>query len=455
MTHVPRLFACCLSTLLVVLAGLSVVASDPAPVVYTANVSAIIHPATAEYMIQTLDRANAEHASAVVFVLSTPGGLVDSTRDIISRMLASKAPVVVFVGPAGVRAASAGFLITLAADVAVMAPGTHIGAAHPVSGAGEKMDETEAKKNAEDMAAYARTLAAKRGRNVALADDAVRNSKAFTDQEALSATPPLIDFEASDVRDLLKKLDGRTVQRFDGSSIVVHTAGARVVPSEMTWRQRLLGVIAHPNITYILLSLGMLGLVVEFWHPGAVLPGVAGGICLLLAFYAFQVLPVNYAGVLLILFGITLFVLELKVASYGLLSAGGVIALVFGSLILMSSPMPELRVSLGLIVPVALALSAIMMFLVRLTLASQRRRPTTGAAGMVDELGRALTAIEPGTAGRVATHGEIWRAIAAEPVAEGETVRVTDVDGLTLTVRRDVAGMLPAAGDEPRRDPGE
>jgi len=445
--HAPRSFGCSLSALVLVLAGLALHASDPAPVVYRADVAAIIHPATAEYMIQTLDRANADHATVVVFVLSTPGGLVDSTRDIISHMLASKAPVVVFVGPSGVRAASAGFLLTLAADVAVMAPGTHIGAAHPVSGDGEKMDETLAKKATEDVAAYARTLAAKRGRNVALADDAVRNSRAFTDQEALSATPPLIDFEATDVGDLLKKLDGRTVLRFDGSSTVVHTSGARVVRSEMTWRQRLLGLIAHPNITYILLSLGMLGLVVEFWNPGAVLPGVAGGICLLLAFYAFQVLPVNYAGVLLILFGIGLFVLELKVASYGLLSAGGIIALLFGSLILMSSPAPELRVSLGLTIPVVLALSAIMIFLVRLTLASQKRRPTTGAAGMRDELGRALTAIEPGRVGRVMTHGELWRAIASESIAEGDTVRVVNVDGLTLTVRRDAGATAPAASD--------
>jgi membrane-bound serine protease (ClpP class) len=424
-------------------------AAGPAPVVYTATVDAIIHPVSAEYMISTIDRANAAGAAAVVFTLRTPGGLVDATRDIISHIIASKTPVVVFVGPAGARAASAGFLLTISADVAVMAPGTHIGAAHPVSGGGETVSETMSKKAAEDVAAYARTLAEKRGRNARLADEAVRQSRAFTDQEAMSATPRLVDFEATDVRDLLAKLDGRTVTRFDGSTVVMHTAGARLVESEMTWRQRLLGAIAHPNITYLLFSLGVLGLTIELWNPGAVLPGVAGGICLLLAFYAFQVLPVNYAGVLLILFGVMLFVLELKVTSYGLLSTGGIVSLALGSMILMSSPAPELRVSLAVIAPVVLALSAIMIFLVRLSIASQRHRAVTGATGMLDEIGRVVTAIPAGGAGRVVTHGEIWRARAAEPIAEGETIRVTEVDGLTLTVRREAAITPPAAGDRP------
>jgi membrane-bound serine protease (ClpP class) len=311
------------------------------------------------------------------------------------------------------------------------------------------MDATNAKKAAEDLAAYARTLAEKRGRNVKLADEAVRESRAFTDEEAISASPPLVDFEATSVRDLLDKLNGRTVRRFDGSTVVMHTAGADIVELEMTWRQRILSAIAHPNVVYVLFTLGLLGLTVELWNPGAVLPGVAGGICLLLAFFAFQVLPVNYAGILLILFGIMLFVLELKVASYGLLSAGGLISLALGSMILMSSPAPELRVSLHVILPVVLALSLILTFLVRLTIASQRRPAMTGASGMIGELGRAMTALQAGRVGRVVAHGEIWRAVADEPIAEGETVRVTGVDGLTLTVRRDAAGTPPAAGDDP------
>lgn len=420
-----------------------------APIVYAADVNAIIHPVSAEYMIETIDRANEAHAAAVVFTLATPGGLMDSTRDIISHMIASKTPVVVFVGPSGARAASAGFLLTIAADVAVMAPGTHIGAAHPVAGVGETMDATMAKKAAEDVAAYARTLAEKRGRNAKLADQAVRESRAFTDEEAVSASPPLVDFEAASVRDLLNKLDGRTVRRFDGSTVVMHTSDATIVEAEMTWRQQVLSAIAHPNVVYVLFTLGLLGLTVELWNPGAVLPGVAGGICLLLAFFAFQILPVNYAGVLLILFGVLLFVLELKVASHGLLSAGGLISLALGSMILMSSPAPELRVSLNVILPVILALGVILTFLVRLTIASQRRRAVTGASGMIDELGRAMTALQPGSVGRVVAHGEIWRAVAPEPIAEGETVRITGVDGLTLTVRRDAGGTPPAAGDDP------
>jgi membrane-bound serine protease (ClpP class) len=423
-------------------------ASPPtSPLVYSAEVEALIHPVSAEYMIQTMDRADAEGAAALVFTLRTPGGLVDSTRDIITRMINAKTPVVVFVGPAGARAASAGFLITIAADVAVMAPGSHIGAAHPVAGGGEKMDETMSRKAAEDVAAYARNLAARRQRNQALADAAVKESRAYTEDEALQASPPLVDFVASDVNDLLRKLDGRTIRRFDGSTVVAHTAGARVIPIEMSWRQRVLSALAHPNIAYLLLSLGMLGLTIELWNPGSILPGVVGGICLLLAFFTFQVLPVNYAGLLLILFGVTLFVLELKVASYGLLSVGGLSSLVLGAMILMDSTAPELQVSLRVIIPMALAFGAILTFLVRLTVASQRTRSVTGRSGMLGEVGRAMEAIEPGRTGRVQAHGEIWRALADEPIPNGETVRIVGVDGLTLQVRREPGAPRPAAGD--------
>ena len=413
------------------------------PLVIIARVDALIHPASAEYMVDAMDRAEADGAAAMVFTLSTPGGLVDSTRSIVSRMIASKTPVVVYVAPAGVHAASAGFIITIAADVAAMAPGTNIGAAHPVSGTGEQMDETMAKKSAEDLAAYARNLASKRNRNVELCDQAVKESRAFTDAEALSASPPLIDLVAVDLDDLLKQLDGRTVTRFDGSTVVLRTAGAETLALEMSLRQRILSALAHPNIAYLLLSLGMLGLTIELWNPGAVLPGVAGGICLLLAFFTFQVLPVNYAGLLLILFGVALFVLEIKVTSYGVLSAGGVISLLFGSMILMDSSAPELQVSLNVIIPVVVGVSAVLIFLVRLAVASQRRRSVTGPSGMIDGEGVAVTAFSSGTAGRVATHGEIWRAVADEPVAEGDTVRITAVDGLTLTVRRDPGGRQP------------
>src|SRR3989442_4897939 len=272
-----------------------------APLVYGADVDSIIHPVSAEYMMETMDLADRNGPALIVFPLRTPGGLVDSTRTIVSHMIAAKTPVAIFVGPSGARAASAGFLLTIAADVAAMAPGTHIGAAHPVSGGGEKVDETMAKKAAEDVAAYARTLASRRHRNVKLAEEAVNNSRAFTDEEARNASPPLVDLVASDVPDLLHMLDGRTVTRFDGTTVVLKTAGARVIPIAMTLRQRILSSIAHPNVAYLLLSLGTLGLTIELWSPGAVLPGVVGGLCLLLAFFAFQILPVNFAGVVLIL----------------------------------------------------------------------------------------------------------------------------------------------------------
>jgi len=407
------------------------------PVVYSAEVDGIIHPVSADYMIETMDRADRAGATLVVFTLRTPGGLVDSTRDIVTHMLASKTPVAIFIGPSGARAASAGFLLTIAADVAAMAPGTHIGAAHPVEGRGQQVDETMAKKMAADVAAYARTLANKRHRNVALAEEAVNNSRAFTEEEALNASPPLIDLVVPDIPELLRKLNGRPVTRFDGATMVLRTAGAQMVPIEMTLRQRVLSAIAHPEVAYILLTLGTLGLTIELWSPGAVLPGVAGGLCLLLAFFALQILPVNYAGLVLMLFGLLLLMLEVKITSYGLLTAGGLASLLFGSMILMDSSVPELQLSLRFVLPIVFGLAGIAVFLVRLAVASQRRHAVTGVAGMLGEVGYALTAIEPGTAGRVSTHGEIWRAVALEPIAKGDRLQVTNVDGLTVTVRKE------------------
>jgi len=406
------------------------------PVVYAANVDSIIHPVSAEYMIETMDRADRAGAALVVFTLRTPGGLVDSTRDIVTHMIAAKTPVAVFIGPSGARAASAGFLLTIAADVAAMAPGTHIGAAHPVAGDGQPIDPTMAKKIAEDVAAYARTLANRRHRNVQLAEQAVTDSRAFTEQEALTASPPLVDLVAPDVPQLLRMLDGRPVTRFDGTAELLRTAGARVVLLEMNWRQRLLSAVAHPNVAVILLSLGTLGLTIELWSPGAVLPGVAGGLCLLLAFFALQILPVNYAGLLLILFGLSLLVLEVKIASYGLLTTGGLAGLLFGSMILTDSAVPELQVSLRLVLPMVLGVAGIAVFLARMGAVSQRRVSNAGINAMTGQAGRALTAMAPGGWGRVVTRGETWKAIAAEPIAEGESITITHVEGLTLTVRK-------------------
>jgi membrane-bound serine protease (ClpP class) len=405
--------------------------------VYTAEIDGIIHPVVAEYVAETIRRADAAGAALVVLTLRTPGGLVDSTRDINSAIIAARTPVAVFVGPSGTRAASAGFLITMAADIAAMAPGTHIGAAHPVAGNGEKVDETMARKMASDVAAYARTLATQRKRNVALVEQAVMDSRSFTEQEALAAAPPLIDLIATDVPDLVRKLDGRVVTRFDGRTETVHTAGAttRFVP--MTWAQRLLSGVAHPQVAYLLLTLGTLGLTIELWSPGAVLPGIAGGICLLLAFFAFQVLPVSYAGVLLILFGLALLVLEVKVASFGLLAVGGIVSLLFGSMMLIDSPLPELQVGLRLIVPITLGIACVLLFLVRLAVRSQRAQPVTGVSGMIGEPAEVLIAIEPGRQGSVRAHGEIWSATADDRLDPGRQVRITGMTGLVLSVRAD------------------
>jgi membrane-bound serine protease (ClpP class) len=425
-----------LVALVLIVAGVSIRAADPRPIVRTATVDGIIHPVTSEFMRGAMAAADADGAALMVFTLHTPGGLLDSTRDINNAIIAAKTPVAVFVGPAGFRAASAGFLITIAADVAAMAPGTHIGAAQPVSGDGQKVDEVMAKKMASDTAAYARTLATQRKRNVPLVEQAVTESRSYTEQEAITATPPLVDVIATDVPDLIRKLDGRTIRRFDGSTVTLKLTNAETREVEMTLAQRILSAIAHPQIAYLLLTLGTLGLTIELWSPGAVLPGVAGGISLLLAFFALQVLPVSYAGLLLMLLGFALLVLEVKVTSHGLLAVGGIASLLFGSMMLIDSPLPEMQVGLRLILPVTISLSAILLLLVTLGVRAQAQPAVTGESGMLHTPGQALTSIDPGGIGRVATHGEIWTATAGEPIDAGDRVIVTAVKGLLLTVKR-------------------
>jgi membrane-bound serine protease (ClpP class) len=404
------------------------------PLVYQVEIDGIIHPVAAAHIRRAIEQADAAGARLLIITLRTPGGLVDSTRDINTAIIQARTPVAVFVGPSGSRAASAGFLITIAADVAAMAPGTHIGAAHPVAGDGQKVDDTMARKMTSDVAGYARTLAAQRRRNVNLVELAVTESRTFTEQEAISASPPLIDLVATDVPDLLKRLEGRTVTRFDGRTERLQTAGATARTIEMTWAQRILSAVAHPQIAYLLLMLGTLGLTVEMWNPGAIFPGVVGGISLLLAFFAFQVLPISYVGVLLILFGLVLLILEVKVTSFGLLGTGGVLSLFFGSILLVDSPLPELQLGLRLVIPVTLTISAILIFLVQLAVKAQRSQPVTGEAGMKGVAGQALTALEPGVVGRVMTRGEIWSATSSEPIHAGDTVHVEAVQGLQLIV---------------------
>jgi membrane-bound serine protease (ClpP class) len=419
------------------------------PTAVVAELDGIIHPIAAEYIDEAITEADTSGADVVVIVLRTPGGLLDSTRDIVSRMIMSRAPVIVFVGPAGARAASAGFVITVAADVAVMAPGTHIGAAHPVSGTGQSTDTVAATKAAEDVAAYVRSLAEARNRNVELAGEAVMKSRAFTDREAISASPPLIDLVAEDVPALLRLLDGRTVRRFDGRTTTLRTAGAALRPVEMSGRQRFLSAIAHPQIAYILLTLGILGLTVEFWNPGAIAPGVAGGVCLLLAFFALRILPVNTTGVLLVIFGVMLLILELKVPSFGALGIGGAISLVMGS-VMMTRTVPGVTVPLRVILPIALSLAGILLFLGRLGLQAQQQRPVTGAEALIGTTGRTRMPIVPGGRGQIDLRGEIWTAESAVAVDGGQPVRVLAVNGLTLLV--EPAGATPRQGENRWKD---
>jgi membrane-bound serine protease (ClpP class) len=397
------------------------------------KVDAPIHPVTSEYVVRALDRADREGADLVILTLDTPGGLDTSMRQIIEKIVNAKTPVAAFVGPAGSRAASAGFFIAMACDVFAMAPGTSTGSAHPVSISltGQGLDKTMEEKVTHDAAAYMRALAEKRGRNVKMAEDAVRQSLSYTDKEALAGG--LIDLVAASEDEIVARLDGRSIKRFDGPARTLALAGRPVLDWPMTFRQRFLLTIANPNLAYILLMIGLLGLYFEFSHPGAILPGVLGGISLLLAVFAFQILPINYVGLALIVLAVILFILEIKVQSFGMLAVGGIAAMIIGSLMLIKAPITELRPSLSYVLPVVLAVSLIVLFLLTLVFRAHRRRPMTGREGMIGETGTARTDLSP--SGRVFVHGELWQAEADGPVRTGEKVKVVEVlDGLKIRV---------------------
>ncbi|HEX9726447.1 MAG TPA: nodulation protein NfeD, partial [Vicinamibacteria bacterium] len=343
----------------------------PAPI-HKLTVNDIIHRVSAQYITEGIARADEEGAALVLIQLQTPGGLDTAMREIIEKILNAKTPVVVYVAPPGARAASAGFLIAISADVAAMAPGTNMGAAHPVSGSGEAMDETMSQKVESDAAAYIRSIAAKRGRPVELAEKGVIESQSWTEEEALAVG--LIDYVAANQEELLQKLDGATVTRFDGQEVVLHTAGEPVIEQEMTLPQRILSVIAHPNVAYILMALGVMGLYFELANPGAVLPGVVGIISLILAFFALQVLPVNYAGLLLLVVGLGMVIAEAFTPAFGVLGLGGIASLILGSLILFkeqSVPTPALQLSWSVILPVVLTLVVMFGLIARLVVISQ------------------------------------------------------------------------------------
>lgn len=401
------------------------------PVVHIA-VDSIIHPPAAEFVKESLEEAENLNASAFVIELSTPGGLLTSTREIFTAMLSSDVPIVVFVSPSGAQAASAGFFILMAADIAVMAPGTNTGAAHPVAGSGEEIDGVMADKVEQDAAATIRSLANRNGRNEELAEAAVVESRSFTAEEALESG--LIDFIADDLSSVVAEIDGREIS--DGEETgVIRTAGAIVERREMSSFQRLLSALAHPNIAYILMTLGGLGLYFELSNPGAVLPGVIGGICLILAFFALSVLPVNYAGIALVLLAMVFFIAEVKVVSYGLLTVAGVVALTLGSLMLFKSADPAIRVGLDVIAAVVLFALVVVGFMSTMVIRAHRNQVKTGVEGLVNERGVARSMLAP--KGKVFVHGELWNAEADETVPAGAEVVVVGVEGMKLRVRPD------------------
>jgi len=409
----------------------SATAEDEKRVVEVATVDGAIHPITAEYLVASIDRSEREHREALVIRLDTPGGLDSSMRQIIKRMLVSEVPIIVYVSPAGSRAASAGTFIAYAAHVSAMAPGTAIGAATPVSLGGGGMDSTMAHKVQNDAVSYIRSLATQRGRNADWAEKAVRQGGSLPEDEALKMH--VVDFVARDLDELLEKIDGRTVV-VAGATRTLHTAGAEHHGVPPSLRQRLLGRIVDPNIAYILFMLGFYGLIFELSNPGAILPGIVGGIALLLALLAFQALPVNMTGVFLILFAMLLFLVEVKVQSHGLLAGGGVLALVLGSLLLLTGG-PGTRLSLPVVLTVAVTTALFFAVVVGAGWRALKRRPLTGQEGMRGEHGVAVTEVGS-SEGRVFVHGEYWAAVADERIEKGAPVVVAHVDGMRLRVHK-------------------
>ncbi|MGH9841369.1 MAG: NfeD family protein [Blastocatellia bacterium] len=389
-----------------------------------------ITPASAEVIVSAIARAEQTQAAALIITLDTPGGLETSMREIVSRIIASRVPVIVYVAPSGSRAASAGFVILLSADLAAMAPGTATGAAHPVLIGGGEMSKTMTEKVVNDAAAYVRSLAEKRNRDPQAAESTIRESRSFTDREALEKH--LIEIIARDEWDLLAQMNERAVTRFDGSQKVLQTANQKPVDFIPTFRQRLLMWLADPRIAFVLFAIGMLCVYFEFQHPGMIAPGVVGVVAMVLALYGFHMLPINVTGVLLIVVALALFVLEAKVQGFGVLGVGGIVAAVIGSLILIDAPDPVMRLPLRLVLAVVIPFALILIVVVRLALRARQTRVTTGLAGMIGLKGRAETAIAP--EGRVFVRGELWRARSQAKIAPGENVRVTGVNGLTLEV---------------------
>jgi membrane-bound serine protease (ClpP class) len=418
-----------LSCLLLALLGTSVASASS---VVKVRIDDTIQPITAEYIDRAIERARQTNADAVLIELSTPGGLLESTREIIKKILASPVPVIIYVAPTGARAASAGFFILESADVAAMAPGTNTGAAHPVELGGGKMDDTMKTKIENDSAAFMRSFVGPRGRNVALAETAVRESKSWTDQEALQQH--LVDIVARDQNDLFRQLEGRTIKRFDGKQVKLDLSGASVDELQMTLRQRILDFLLDPNVAFLVLAIGALALYMEFNHPGAVVPGVVGVVFILLALFALNLLPTRYAAFTLIMGAFVLFALEAKFATHGVLGIGGIALLTIGGLLLVDGPIPQLRVHLLTALAISVPLGVITVFLMTIALRARRAKVVTGQQGLIGAVGEARTDIDP--EGKVWVLGELWNAHAPSRVGIGEQVVVRKIEGLELEVEK-------------------
>ncbi len=409
-----------------------------ARVVHRIVVEGIINPVATEYISDAIKKAEEADAELLVIQMDTPGGLMESMHKIVKAIQSSGVPVVVYVAPSGSRAGSAGVFITYAAHVAAMAPSTNIGSAHPVFGSsptGGQPDSISGKTMMEkvinDAVAKIKSLAEKRGRNAEWAEKAIRESANITEKEALKLN--VIDYIAPSLDSLLTVLDNKKIELDIGITKVVHTAGAQVITYKMSWRQQILDVLSNPNIAYILLMLGIYGILFELYSPGAILPGVVGGICLIVGLYALQTLPVNYAGILLIVFAIILFLLEIKIPSYGLLTIGGVISLIMGSVMLFDSPLPFLRVSWQVILFVVGLSVLFFVFAIGMAIKTHRSKPTTGSVGLIGEIGEVYKPLNP--EGTIKLHGEFWKAVSDVPCKRGQKVKVVEYDGRSLIVK--------------------
>jgi membrane-bound serine protease (ClpP class) len=407
-----------------------VVSLPAAAQVLRIHIDGTIHPIVAEQVQRAVEAAQARHAAAILIEIDTPGGLLDSTREIVSHIESSPVPVIIFVGPSGARAASAGFFILESGDVAAMADGTNTGAAHPVVIGGGKLDDVMKAKLENDTAAGLRTYVSRRGRNVEEAEKAVRQSISWTEKEALNLH--LIDLTARDEADLLKQLDGRTIHRFDGSAAVLHLAGQPVEELPSTLRQRVLGWLMDPNIAFLVLAVGALSLYAEFNHPGAIIPGVVGAIFILLTLFALNLLPTRYASLWLIALAFVLFALEAKFVSHGILTIGGIVSLTLGGLLLVDGPIPEMRVKLVVALAVSMPFGLITAFLMSIAWRAHHNKVITGSQGIIGELGVARTEIA--LSGKVFVHGELWDARSTQPIHTGAAIRVVSIAQLELLV---------------------